>query len=49
MNDWDLVDIKHSKGKFTWFNKRIGPVHITTKLDFFLVHSDILSQDFNIC
>jgi hypothetical protein len=26
--DWDLMDIKDSKGKFTWTNKRIGPGHI---------------------
>jgi hypothetical protein len=24
----DLVDIKLSKGRFTWSNKRLGPSHI---------------------
>ena len=40
---WDLVDIKPSKGKFTWTNKRLGPGHIAARLDRFLVHSSFLS------
>jgi hypothetical protein len=48
MIDWDLVDIKPSKRKFTQTNERIGPWHIVARLDRFLMHSDILSQDFNI-
>ena len=40
---WDLVDIKPSKAKFTWTNKRIGPGHIAARLDRFLVHSSFLS------
>ena len=39
MLDWDLEDIKPSKGKFTWTNKRVGPGHIAARLDRFLVHS----------
>jgi hypothetical protein len=41
--DWDLEDIKPSKGKFTWNNKREGPRHIATRLDRFLVHSSFLT------
>jgi hypothetical protein len=42
------VDINPSKGKFTWSNKRIGLGNIATRMDHFLVHSNILSQDFLI-
>jgi ribonuclease HI/exonuclease III len=41
--DWDLEDIKPSKGKFTWNNKRTGPGHIAARLDRFLVHSSFLT------
>ena len=41
--DWDLEDIKPSKGKFTWSNKRVGPGHISVRLDRFLVHSSFLT------
>ena len=40
---WDLEDIKPSKGKFTWTNKRVGPGHIAARLDRFLVHSSFLT------
>ena len=40
---WDLIDIKPVKGKFTWTNKRIGPGHLATRPDRFLVHSFFLS------
>ena len=43
MLDWDMEDIKPSKGKFTWTNKRVGPRHIATRLDRFLVHSSFLT------
>ena len=33
MQDWDLLDIKSSNGKY----KRVGPVHIAGRLDRFLV------------
>ena len=41
--DWDLGDIKPSKGKFTWTNKRVGPGHIVARLDRFLVHTSFLT------
>ena len=40
---WDLLDIKLTKGKFTWTNKRVGPGHVAARLDRFLVHSSFLS------
>eukprot|EP00253_Pinus_taeda_P005952 PITA_05952 len=43
MLDWDLEDIKPTIGKFTWSNKRLGPNHIATRLDRFLVQSSFLS------
>jgi hypothetical protein len=42
IQDWDLLDIKPSKGKFTWSNRRIIPGHITARLDRFLVYSSFL-------
>ena len=35
--DWELEDIKPSRGKFTWMNKRRGPGHIAARPDRFLV------------
>ena len=43
MLGWDLEDIKPSKGKFTWSNKRVGPGHIAAQLDRFLVHTSFLT------
>jgi ribonuclease HI/exonuclease III len=42
MQEWDLLDIKPSNGKYTWSNKRIGPGHIAARLDRFLVQSSFL-------
>ena len=42
MLDWELEDIKPTSGKFTWSNKRVGPGHISARLDQFLVHSSFL-------
>ena len=43
ISGWDLADIKPSRGKFTWSNKRVGPGHIAARLDRFLVHSSFLT------
>ena len=43
MSDWELEDISLINGKFTWSNKRIGPGHITARLDRFLIHSSFLT------
>ena len=42
MLDWGLEDIKPSKGKYIWYNKRFGPRHIATCLDRFLVQNSFL-------
>jgi ribonuclease HI/exonuclease III len=42
MSTWDLMDIKPSKGRYTWTNKRVGPGHIAARLDRFLVQSSFL-------
>ena len=42
LQDWDLLDIKPSSGKFTWSNKRVGPGHIAARLDRFFVQSSFL-------
>jgi len=42
MQDWDLLDIKPTVGKYMWSNKRVGPGHIATRLDRFLVQSSFL-------
>jgi exonuclease III len=42
MSDWELEDVKPTKGKYTWSNKRAGPGHIAARLDRFLVHSTFM-------
>jgi hypothetical protein len=42
-----MEDIKPSRGKNTWSNKRNGPGHITTRLDIFLVQRSFLLLGLN--
>lgn len=42
ISEWDLEDIKPLRGNFTWTNKRLGPGHITARLDRFLVQHSLL-------
>jgi hypothetical protein len=42
ISNWDLEDIKPTKGKYMWTSKRIGPGHIAARLDRFLVQSSFL-------
>jgi len=42
LQEWDLIDIKPSTGKFSWSNKRIGPGHIAARLDRFFIQSSFL-------
>jgi hypothetical protein len=42
MSDWELEDVKPTKGKYTWSNKRVGPGHIAARLDRFLVHNSFM-------
>ena len=46
--DWDLMDIKPSSGKYTWNNRRIGPGHIATRLDRFLIQDSFLLLGLNL-
>ena len=46
MSNWDLEDIKPSRGKFTWLNRRIGPGHIAARLDRFLIHHSFATFGF---
>jgi exonuclease III len=43
--DWELVDIKPKIWKYTWTNKRLGPIHITTRLDCFLINNNLLLRN----
>ena len=40
--EWDLLDMKARKGKFTWTNKRLGPGHIAARMDRFLIQSSFI-------
>jgi hypothetical protein len=42
IQDWDLLDVKPSRGKYTWSNKQVGPGHIAARLDRFLLQSSYL-------
>eukprot|EP00253_Pinus_taeda_P003178 PITA_03178 len=42
LQDWDMIEIKPSSGKYTWTNKRVGLGHIAARLDKFLVQSYFL-------
>ena len=46
--EWDLMDIKPASGKYTWNNKRLGPGHISARLDRFMVQDSFLLQGLNI-
>jgi len=43
---YHLLDIKPSNGRFTWSNRRLGPGHITARLDHFLLSSSFLEDAF---
>ena len=42
---WDLMDIKPKKGKYTWYNKRLGIGNISP---IFLVSCSYLEEDLEI-
>jgi hypothetical protein len=53
MSDWDMKDIKPTKGNYTCNNRRVGLKHISARLDHFLISNnfslsplDISSQIF---
>eukprot|EP00253_Pinus_taeda_P009185 PITA_09185 len=42
LQDWDMLDIKSSSGKYSWSNKRLGHGHIAARLDRFFIQSSFL-------
>jgi len=42
LQEWDMLDIKPSSGKYSWSNKILGPGHITARLDRFFIQSSFL-------
>ena len=42
---WDLIDFKPVKGKYTWTNNRIGENHISARLDRFLISSSLMMDN----
>ena len=42
---WDLVDFKPVKGKYTWTNNRTGENHISARLDRFLISSSLMMDN----
>lgn len=42
LQDWDMLDIKPSSGKYSWCNKRMGLGHIAARLDRFFIQSSFL-------
>jgi hypothetical protein len=38
MANWDLIDVKPRRGKYTWLNKKVSQGHIVEDwIDFFLM------------
>jgi hypothetical protein len=48
ISDWDMIDIKPKKGKYTWNNKRFGINFTAARLDHFLIHNDLLLLPYSI-
>jgi len=48
IRDWDLMDVNLIKGRFTCSNKIMVFFRITTRLDCFLVHRNLLLQHLNL-
>ena len=44
IQQWDLVDIKPNRGRYTWSNNRIGAHHIAARLDRFLIQSSLFLE-----
>jgi exonuclease III len=48
MLEWELEDVKPTKGNYTWSNKRAGSGNIAARLDRFLFQSSLLLLDLNL-
>ena len=44
ISQWNLTYIIPKNGTYTWSNKRVGPGHIATRLDRFLVSTHLLNS-----
>jgi hypothetical protein len=47
ISSFHLIDINPSNDRFTWSNRRLGPGHITARLDRFLLSSSFLDESFS--
>ena len=45
--DWELSDAIPSRGKLTWTNKRMGPRHISARLEISLIQYSFLLLGLN--
>ena len=48
IQDWDLINFKPKKGRYTWSNNRIGAANIVAQLDRFLVKTSLMDGKFVI-
>jgi len=48
MSDWNMQDIKPTKGNYTCNNRRIGLQHIAARLDCFLINNEFLLSPLEI-
>ena len=46
--DWDMIDNKPKRGKYTWTNRRVGFANILAKLDSFLINNSFIEEDLEI-
>ena len=44
IQQWDLVDIKPKRGRYTWSNNRIRAHHIAVRHDHFLIQSSLFLE-----
>jgi len=44
MQGLELLDVKPVSGQYTWYNKRKGSGHISSRLDRFLVSGHLLED-----
>ena len=42
IHKWDLINLKRKNISYSWSNMRLGPGHVATRLDKFLIHSSLL-------
>ena len=45
ISNWDLVDFKLKRDRYTWSNNRIGVANISARLDRFMLQSSLLMEN----